>query len=297
MSWALATAFVISIAAIRVYRRLVTAGFKELVRSGEKNRPVANGAGAVLWDVSLLFTLYLWRFRGAPPRLAAVLLAGTFLFAVLGWLDDLLELSPLSKLGGQTAAASISIGMYFALGPRSCTPTEFLLSCLAMVWLVNVMNLVDILDGLLPVLALLLIAGFLHLFRSAGMDFLFEHALFWGVSILALAVENLHRPRVYPGDAGAHLLGALLFFYTLEWIFAAPRPGNGVIAPAVLFSFLAFDFSYLCVRRLSRKKPLFLKSNDHLALVLLRKTGSKKKALVWMGVLQASACLLARLVS
>ena len=277
-----------------LYRALVFKSFPTLMRKDFEGRPVANGAGSLLWDVSFLFMLYLYLFRGLSLSLFVCGSVSHFIFACLGWFDDALELKPFSKLVLQAAAGVLCLAFYvFGAGLSGSSFLFFPLGLLFLVWLVNAVNFMDILDGLCGLIVLLLFLGF-AVFFYLHRSLFFLYSLFWIVLLLAFLSRNIYRPSVFLGDSGAHLLGSALFLCVLMVLQTMPE-GNFSIYGflGVLFAFLFFDFAYVCLKRFGKNQSVFLKSPDHLAFDVLFQTKSRYGTLLILASFQGIATLLA----
>lgn len=277
-----------------LYQTLVFKAFPALIRMDFEGRPVANGAGSLLWDVSFLFMLYLYLFKGLPLPLFVCGSAANFIFACLGWLDDASELKPFTKLASQAFAGLLCLALYiFGAGLGGKSFFFFPLGLLFLIWLVNAVNFMDILDGLCGLIVLLLFAGFAGFFYLHHSPF-FLYALFWMALLLAFLSRNIYRPSVFLGDSGAHLLGSALFLCVLMALETAPEGDFSTFRfLGVLFAFLFFDFAYVCLKRFRKDQSLFLKSPDHLTFDLLMQTQSRYGTLLILTGFQTITTLLA----
>lgn len=291
---ALGAVLLLGWAGLHLYRILVFKSFPALIRKDYEGRPVANGAGSLLWDVSFLFMLYLYFFKGLSLSLFVCGSASNFIFACLGWFDDASELRPFTKLASQATAGLLCLALYvFGAGLTGSSFLFFPLCLLFLVWLVNAVNFMDILDGLCALIVLLLFAGFAGFFYLHHSSF-FLYPLFWIVLLLAFLARNIYRPSVFLGDSGAHLLGSALFLCVLMAFNTVPEGDFSIFGfLGVLFSFLFFDFVYVCLKRFRKDQSVFLKSPDHLTFDLLVHTRSRYGTLLILTVFQGVATLLA----
>ncbi|MBN2145359.1 MAG: hypothetical protein JW774_12125, partial [Candidatus Aureabacteria bacterium] len=165
---------------------------------------------------------------------------------------------------------------------------------LLLVWLVNAINFLDILDGAASSVAVLILMTLAFIFKKQGMDICSRLSLFWIFSLFGFLLQNVYKPSVFLGDAGAHLLGSVLFFLSLDFF---SHSGLTYVHSAsiltALFGFIIFDFSYVCLRRIIKKIPPFVKSEDHLMFTALKYTGSRYAVLIIFLFFQGMACILA----
>jgi UDP-GlcNAc:undecaprenyl-phosphate GlcNAc-1-phosphate transferase len=282
--------FVLTILGLHLYRRtLLSSPLSQFLRKdSETGLWVANGAGAVLWDIFFGFALYAVWVLHADLKFIIILLASSFLFTIFGWLDDGYDFSPKIKLSAQTGIAFFTVFFW----TQNFQISIFCLSVFILVWLVNAVNFLDILDGLAGSVTLLIFLGFAVLFSTPQHSSLMSLCSFWSLALLAFLLQNIHRPRVYLGDAGAHLLGSVLFFLGMEFWRGMPGTKTGMTL-VLLFGFLIFDFLFVCFVRFRKKQSLLQKSPDHLALQIFSRTGSKKKTLILFCVFQSIATVAA----
>ena len=167
--------------------------------------------------LALLFASLLDRFAGAMLwlqwRRLSWLAAGALMVTMVGAIDDVRPLRPITKLLVEIAAASVaayggyridSIAVYH-LGLLS-----FPLSVFVIVTAVNAVNLVDGLDGLAVGLCLIISSTLLLLYLSSGqIELPLMLAALCGV-LLGFLRYNFHPARIFLGDSGALLLGFMV---------------------------------------------------------------------------------------
>ena len=196
--------------------------------------------------------------------------AGTVAFLV-GFLDDVLDLRPGWKLTGQVAAAiilplfGISIkylsnpwGGMFSLGWLAVPLTVFWV-----VALMNMINLIDGMDGLAAGVSAIAAASLLFLPQCVQRPFVAALCLLTIGCTLGFLPYNFHPARTFMGDGGAHFLGFTLGFITVAGALkgqAALTLSVPVLALAVPF----FDTAYAIVRRWYKRQPIYLGDKEHL---------------------------------
>ena len=157
----------------------------------------------------------------------AVLVAGGII-CLVGALDDRFDLDPLTKLAGQIAAAGVLVllGVQLAfifipdsaVGTISLDPnTSFLLTTVVVVAMVNAMNFIDGLDGLLTGVAIITGLGFFvysYWFGRQGYDDVFSApSLMTAVLVgacMGFLPHNFNPARIFLGDSGSMLIGLVL---------------------------------------------------------------------------------------
>ncbi len=228
---------------------------------GTVERPRRLGGLAVLLAVLLAILL----LEGGAPlfTLRVFWMCALILFA-MGAVDDLIVLSPATKLAVQVAAACL----FVALTPRGIWGGELdlVLGAAAfpvwILWLVgitNAVNLLDNMDGLTPATGLA--AALSMLWLGLGADW-----VLWPLAgaLLGLLCLNGHRARIYLGDSGSHLVGFSLAALPL---FGLPLERSWI--PVMVLAVPIADTTYVTFARWRRGVSPFQGGRDHLSHRLL----------------------------
>jgi UDP-GlcNAc:undecaprenyl-phosphate GlcNAc-1-phosphate transferase len=184
----------------------------------------------------------------------------------VGLFDDVHPLTVGRKLIAQTTVCSIYL---IAVSPSASPPTIGL-ELAFMLLVVNAFNLVDVMDGLLIVVAGVAVGGLL------GGSFLaspINRLECWGLLAALAAAFAFNRPpaRIYLGDAGALALGFFLASLCLTGVSSSPRPVG--VAHLVAFAIPIFEVVFLTAARVGRGISPFRASPDHFALRLQDQAG------------------------
>jgi UDP-GlcNAc:undecaprenyl-phosphate GlcNAc-1-phosphate transferase len=247
-------------------------------------------------------------------RDGAVVLAGGTLICAVGVLDDLIELDPLTKLGGQVLAAAIlplfQVQFYaFALpggGQVSADPTQAALaSVLLVVATVNAVNFVDGLDGLAAGVVGFGAVGFFafcYVLADANGETLAITAAFLCAALAGACggflPHNFFPARLFMGDSGSMLLGYVLAAsaLTLTGQFAMVDMTRGageseasllptlmpVILPLAILIVPFADLVLAVVRRTRAGRSPFAADKQHLHHRLLEIGHSQRRAVLIM---------------
>jgi UDP-GlcNAc:undecaprenyl-phosphate GlcNAc-1-phosphate transferase len=240
--------------------------------------------GGVAIFVSVLVALGLvGLWQGQVPLLRAgssspalgMLLGGTFIF-MLGFLDDLVDLSPKIKLAGQFMAALIAFSLGVRIEALDLPGSKLLvLNALSLPltvgWLVslpNALNFIDGVDGLaagvgvFAAIALALVALF-----TTQPDMAMLAALLAGGSV-AFLVYNLPPARLFMGDSGALFLGFMLASIAIVGVLKTTVVV--ILAPLLILGIPLTDITFATLRRLAKGQSPFKADADHLHHRLLR---------------------------
>lgn len=190
--------------------------------------------------------------------------AGTALIALLGFIDDRVQLKPAWKLAGQAVAAAgvVASGVTYAATPWHWA--NLLLAFLWIVGLTNAFNLIDNMDGLCAGVVVIICGFRFGLLAAAGY---WSDALLFGIlggSFAGFLVFNYSPARIFMGDCGSMLAGFSLASLTL----ASARPHAkivlaGVFYPALTFIYPIFDTVLVSVLRRLAGRPISMGGRDH----------------------------------
>jgi len=211
-------------------------------------------------------------------------IAPALFLIVVGIVDDLISLSPKTRLATQIMAGLImtvwggvvlhDLGALI-VGDNQVTlgilSIPFTIICL--VGLVNAYNMSDGTDGLAGSLGLVAIVGLAVLSYQAGRQDVFYVLLLFASSLIAFLGFNARfpwRPRalVFLGDAGSMLLGFVLTWFTVS----LSQGEQAVMTPAVALWLVAlplYDMTAVMLRRILKGRSPFLGDREHLHHVFL----------------------------
>ncbi|MHC4952427.1 MAG: MraY family glycosyltransferase [Planctomycetota bacterium] len=213
-------------------------------------------------------------------------LAAALLFFGVGLADDFLELKPGAKFGAQAAAAIAAALLLVGTGAHVG------IAVLVLLLLVNASNYIDNMDALLPGVAL---TQALALVLAASGDNFGGAVTLWALpGVLFL---TLPPARVYLGDSGSHLVGALLGCHAIGVLIdpAIGVRGDRVIPLLLLFAVPLADVATVTVSRLRRHRPILRGGTDHLSHRLVR-SGMSVPGAVGLLVLASAVCGIASLL-
>lgn len=210
------------------------------------------------------------------------LFAALAILLIAGLLDDLRDLTPRQKLFAQLIAGLcivywgqhtvLSLGDLLGIDDISTDYWAIPFTLIALLGLINAINMVDGADGLASGLALiaLLFLGVSALLTGRAVS---AQLLFTTVSVvLAFWVLNMRFPwqahaKVFLGDSGSMILGALLTWFSIE-----VARGRGGVYPIAAVWFLALpliDMGIVILRRLARGHSPFRAGRDHFHHMLI----------------------------
>lgn len=258
-------------------------------------------------------------FRSSD-QLITLLVAVTVIVAV-GVLDDLYDLDWMIKLGAQVVAAGILAwqGIQILSLPLGNTlivasPTiNLIITIIIMVTVMNAVNFIDGLDGLVVGFAIIANLAFFVYTRLLASDMGVAESVTFAslIAVLIIGVSagflpfNWHRAKMFMGDSGALMIGLLMATSTImvtgqlnpaalstDVVIASWIP---IILPIAVLALPIADLLLAVVRRTLAGKSPFSADRGHLHHRLLNRGHSHRQAALifhlWTLVISL-ACLL-----
>jgi len=194
------------------------------------------------------------------PRMGV--LVGGALSLALGLVDDRHPMRPAGKLLGQVAAAFCLVLWGARDGFLVENPLLGAAAMFGVVALLNAINFLDAMDGIVGAVIPITASGFVALSLLHGADI--DLALAWGMigAGAGFLVYNAPPARIFLGDAGSHLLGFLLAALTLQALDDALTWPH-LAAVGCILSYPLFDVVFVICDRLLSKRPITMGSTDH----------------------------------
>ena len=205
-----------------------------------------------LGGISIAIPVIVWSaYRiGQDPLCWAVIVGGGIL-AVLGLVDDLRDLSARVRLPVQCVAVALALSMVPIALPLVVEPISIRqawlvwgLDFLIVLWMVNLYNFMDGIDGIATTQCVVFCAGVLLIGRPEA----FAAEFVWVLLGAALGFLWFNRApaRIFMGDVGSGLLGLLVGILAITLDARRQMP---LIASLILLAGFWFDATYtLCVR-------------------------------------------------
>jgi UDP-GlcNAc:undecaprenyl-phosphate GlcNAc-1-phosphate transferase len=215
----------------------------------------------------------------------AVIAACAGFVALLGFIDDRVQLRPRVKFAGQAVAvvAAMAGGVVFHVTPWAWI--DLMLTFLWIAGITNAFNLIDNMDGLCAGVAVIICASrfVLALENHDGGGALLLAIL--AGSVLGFLIFNHQPAKIFMGDCGSMFVGFSLGALAI----ASPAQHKRLIVstlfyPALAFLYPIFDTVLVSVLRRSAGTPISVGGRDHSShrLVSLGLTERKAVWLLWL---------------
>lgn len=184
--------------------------------------------------------------------------------AVLGFVDDRIQLRPYTKLIGQLVAAiaMTSFGLAFPWTPW--LPVNQAITIFWLVGVTNALNLLDNIDGLSSGIAAIAALFLAVLHASEGQVSDAFLCLSFAGSVLGFLVYNFNPASIFMGDSGSLFLG---FFLGGAALYAPRSNSGGVIGilapPVLLLAIPILDTTLVTITRKLNGRPVSQGGRDH----------------------------------
>lgn len=221
----------------------------------------------LLWVTGLLSSAHFFGIAGA----------GAFV-ALIGFMDDHGHIAARWRLLGHFSGAAWVLFWLGGLPPVVVFGVNlelswfgYLLGVFYLVWMLNLYNFMDGIDGIASVEAICACLGAGLLYWLAGLD-----NLIWGPLLLAVSVAgflwwNFPPAKIFMGDAGSGFLGIVLGGLSLQaaWV-SAPM----LWAWLILLGVFIVDATFTLIRRLLRGDKVYEAHRSHAYQFASRQFGS-----------------------
>jgi UDP-GlcNAc:undecaprenyl-phosphate GlcNAc-1-phosphate transferase len=221
------------------------------------------------------------------------IIIGSVVIIGLGVWDDLRNVHPFVRLGGQLLAAGLTI--FFGLRINTF-PLPYVAVPLTLIYIlgsINSVNLFDGLDGLAGGVVSISLIGFSVFFYLQGNNSYTLLSLSLLGAVLGFLGYNFNPARIFMGDNGSTFLGYMLAVLAIN---ASSKPYAFVLflVPLMLIGLPVIDTVMAIVRRLLNGKPVFIGDRSHLYDQLVDRGFTVRRAVSICYALQAAfvACSL-----
>lgn len=251
--------------------------------------PTPRGGGGAIVIAFLAGLLLLFWFNGLDIALVGAMGGAGLLVAMIGFLDDHGHVAARWRLLGHFAAAVIVLGTLGALPPLPIAGHDihfgavgYVLGALFLVWMLNLYNFMDGIDGIASVQAISVCVG------AAVLYLLTQRAeLAWLPSLLACCVAgfliwNFPPAKIFMGDAGSGFLGISLATLALA---AGKIDGLYFWAWLVLMGVFIVDATFTLFRRLLRGEKVYEAHRSHGYQFAARRHGGHLPVTVMVGLI------------
>ncbi|MFN6039667.1 MAG: glycosyltransferase family 4 protein [Bacteroidota bacterium] len=208
------------------------------------------------------------------PKLIGLLVAVTIAF-IMGLADDAFDTNPLIKLSAQIGCA---LTIMLTGTKICCFESEFMNYLITFLWVVGLMNsinMLDNMDGITTLVSIMILLFFVSQ-RLIIKDQLIPQSFICLAMLGALSgfiIFNWHPSKMFMGDTGSQVLGILLAFMGIDFCWNTPVESNNtmitylplknfLIATTIFVLPIADTFTVFTNRLLKGNSP-FVGGKDH----------------------------------
>jgi UDP-GlcNAc:undecaprenyl-phosphate GlcNAc-1-phosphate transferase len=257
--------------------------------------------GGISFFYTLIFALFFLREWDIHDE-AIFFVPGLTILFIIGLKDDLVVLSPYTKLAAQILAIGFimlneSFRIYSLNGFLGIHEIPFWIFYLAgvfvMLTIINAYNLIDGIDGLAAIVGIVILMIYTTIFYLTNEYFYALICLTLNGSLIAFLGFNFSNTRkIFMGDTGSLMIGYIISILTLKFLALKPEAYSELpflleSAPIIAISILIvplFDTARVFTIRLANKKGPFSPDRNHTHHILIDYWGmSHKKASLIIG--------------
>lgn len=253
-------------------------------RSSHKNKTPSLGGIAFFLVISLCLLVLKYFDK---DDVGLIILISVIILFIIGLKDDLVILSPLTKLFAQILSVSIILSnpnfnfteLHGFLSIESLPLwVSIPLSGFIMIATINSYNLIDGIDGLAAIIGIVSFSIFGVLFYMLGLDFYLGLTLTIIGSLLGFLRFNLSsQNKIFMGDTGSLVIGFLLSVmvirvFSVEPLLLKKLPFQLENLPILVLAVLivpAFDTARVFTIRILKRKTPFSPDRNHIHHILI----------------------------
>lgn len=202
------------------------------------------------------------------------LLIFAFIILILGVIDDIRKIKPVTKIIIQSLIISgmiiLDIRLHIIYLPKF---VNIILTYFWILGITNAFNLIDIMDGLCGGIAFI---ASIFLFFTSQSPHIF--LIFLAISLFAFLIYNFPPAKIFMGDAGSLSLGFLLASYSILGSYGSNNR-LALISPILILWLPIYETILVSVMRIKKGKSPLMGSKDHFAF-RLRKLKFPKLAIL-----------------
>lgn len=192
--------------------------------------PTPRGGGVAIVITFMMLLAYAYLIDAVPfTHFISFGLVGLFV-AAIGFMDDKSNLPARWRLLGHFLAAAWGLFWVGGLPNLELFGVEIqlgsvgnVLAVLYLVWMLNLYNFMDGIDGLASMEAICVCVGMCIVYLLVGAYELIVLPLSLAMAVMGFLVWNFPPAKIFMGDAGSSFLGVLLGLFSLQAVWNSPK--------------------------------------------------------------------------
>ncbi|WP_110969252.1 MraY family glycosyltransferase [Pseudomonas huaxiensis] len=251
--------------------------------------PTPRGGGVAIVLAFLLALTLLIADSGTELNGIIALGGAGALIAIIGFMDDHGHIAARWRLLGHFVAAAWALAWLGGLPALEVFGARLdlgwfgaIVAALYLVWLLNLYNFMDGIDGIASVEAICACLGACLLYWLGGFEQLLMMPLLLAMAVAGFLYWNFPPARIFMGDAGSGFLGIALGVLSLQ---AAWVSSQLFWCWLILLGVFIVDATYTLIRRLSRGDKVYEAHRSHAYQFASRLYGKHLPVTVAVGAL------------
>ena len=280
----LLSVFIVSILGYALYKSIaISCNFiaNPNFRSLHQN-PIPTGAGVIFSFICITCFFLEYTLGRADKSLYLILLIGGVFSAIIGFVDDTVGLSPSKKLLAQLCLSGLIV---FCLDGGSILSISFFpawintaICWVGLLWLINLYNFIDGIDGLAAG------GGLFFCISAMVLFFLSQHIQgevflplgLVGTCLATFLLFNFPKATLFMGDSGSIFLG---FFFGVIIVYTVNQGAISLFTWLILFGYFAGDTTITTITRIFMVKRWYGAHRSNAYQNIARISGSHVKVL------------------
>ncbi len=248
---------------------------RHVIRWSSTIKPSVGGFSfyVVLMISVFLFLLFQWH----DPALSQKQLLGLFACATIGFLlglaDDAYDTVPLLKFLVQVGCGLILVITETVIHFTPWFAVNAIVTVLWVVGIMNAINMLDNMDGVAGIVSLFIFLTMFWVSVVSGNLYSVPALIAAGMlgALIGFLILNWNPARIYMGDTGSQLLGAVLAALGILVLWNFDRRQELVVdvkqwlLPAIGFAIPLIDITTVSFRRILRRQSPFVGGRDHIS--------------------------------
>lgn len=285
-----------------VVKQLITALTRRNIIDTPNERTLHSGGvprgGGLAIVACLMTSIIVLGILSARYAMFSALFISVLAWSSLSWLDDQFDLSPNRRWYVQCFLAVLSVVAFGAvetvqINAELVLPLSlfgFVLSVIGVLWLTNLYNFMDGMDGLAASQTIIASSTLAFWFWHYGDQTLAISCLVLSSASYGFLLWNWHPAKIFMGDVGSISIGAFLATLLLIGVSRYDLP---VISFILLLSVFIVDASVTILRRLLKREKIWLPHRSHYYQRLANLGFSHSKIVIGLIVLMSISSLIA----
>lgn len=247
---------------------------KNEIRWSPTEKPAFGGIS--FYFVFLISIIFLAVVFHNPTLFRDVSFLGFLLAVSIGFLtglfDDAYNTKPLIKLASQILAAAIIIftGTYIQLTGNLAF--DYIVTLIWIIGIMNAINLLDNMDAISTIVVIGILSDILLVIMMTGLvqtPYIYIIVAMIG-GLLGFLLFNWHPSKLYMGDTGSMLLGVLVAFLGVKFLWNFPQIASSenciglqILLPVTVFILPLTDTTTVFFKRIAKRSSPFIGGKDH----------------------------------